>query len=69
MPIIKEMLNNPDIKVVVVGTHGNILTTILNYFDSTVGFDFWKASSKPDIYKVEFENEHIQTINRIGFEN
>lgn len=69
VPIIKEMLNNPDIKIVAVGTHGNILTSILNYFDSTVGFDFWKASSKPDIYKVEFENEHIQTINRIGFEN
>ncbi|WP_414049588.1 histidine phosphatase family protein [Macrococcus animalis] len=69
IPIIIEILNNDSLHIVAIGTHGNILTAILNYFDSSIGFDFWKNTSKPDIYKIEFNNQSLHTIERIGFES
>lgn len=68
IPIIKEILKNDSLHSIAIGTHGNILTSILNYFDHSIGFNFWKYSSKPDIYKVEFKDESLHTIERIRFE-
>ncbi|WP_414052604.1 histidine phosphatase family protein [Macrococcus animalis] len=68
VPFIKESLNDNSLHTVAIGTHGNILTSILKYFDQSIGFDFWKNSSKPDIYKVEFKDESLHTIERIRFE-
>lgn len=66
IPIIKEILYNDTLQTVVIGTHGNILTAILNYFNSSIGFNFWKNSTKPDIYKVEFNGEKLISIDRIS---
>lgn len=66
IPIIKEILYNDALQTVAIGTHGNILTAILNYFDSSIGFNFWKNSTKPDIYKVEFNGEKLISIDRIS---
>lgn len=35
-------------KNIVIGTHGNIMVLIMNYFDNNYGFDFWKELSMPD---------------------
>ncbi|MCR8635507.1 histidine phosphatase family protein [Paenibacillus radicis (ex Xue et al. 2023)] len=43
-------------KNIAVGTHGNIMTVMMNYFDSSYGLEFWKQTSKPDIYKLQFDN-------------
>lgn len=40
---------------IVIGTHGNLLALILNYFDPTVDFDFWLALSMPDVYRLEIK--------------
>lgn len=40
IPIIKEILYNDTIQTVAIGTHCNILTAILNYFNSSIGFNF-----------------------------
>lgn len=66
IPIIKEILYNDALQTVAIGTHGNILTAILNYFNSSIGFNFWKNSTKPDIYKVEFNGEKLISIDRIS---
>ncbi|PTI68602.1 histidine phosphatase family protein [Mammaliicoccus vitulinus] len=67
IPIIEELLEN-DYKNIIIGTHGNILTCILNYYDNSIGYDFWKNSSKPDIYIASFENKNIVSINRLNYE-
>jgi len=35
---------------IVLSTHGNLLTLILNYFDPAINFEFWKSLTMPDIY-------------------
>lgn len=41
-------------KKIVMGTHGNIMVLIMNYFDSIYDFNFWKNLSMPDVYKLSF---------------
>lgn len=65
IPIIERALDDKRIKNIAVGTHGNILTSILNYYNQSFGYDFWKSSSKPDIYKCEFHKKELVNIERI----
>ena len=37
---------------VAVATHGNLLALILQHFDTSIGFDFWRSLSMPDIYQL-----------------
>jgi 2,3-bisphosphoglycerate-dependent phosphoglycerate mutase len=41
------------------------MTIILNYFDSNYGFEFWKQTSKPDIYRLEFEEKELNLVERL----
>ncbi|SET96535.1 2,3-bisphosphoglycerate-dependent phosphoglycerate mutase [Salinibacillus kushneri] len=52
-------------KNVVIGTHGNIMVLILNYFDNQYGFDFWKQLEMPDIYKLSFNGKKLIDVQRI----
>lgn len=65
IPIIENVLKNDEIQNIAVGTHGNILTCILNYYHQNIGYDFWKSSSKPDIYKCKFHECELIEIERI----
>lgn len=65
MPVILDLLSDYEGKKIAVGTHGNIMTIILNYFDSSYGFEFWKQTSKPDIYRVEFEDKKLMGVERL----
>ncbi len=38
---------------VVLGTHGNLLALILNYFDPGVDHQFWSRLTMPDVYHLE----------------
>lgn len=62
---LKSVLNECCGKNVVIGTHGNIMVLIMNYFDKKYSYDFWKSLNMPDIYKLSFENEVFISINRI----
>ncbi|AGB16025.1 fructose-2,6-bisphosphatase [Halovivax ruber XH-70] len=53
---------------IVIGTHGNLLTLILNYYDETYDFEFWQQLSMPDIYQVTFEKDRPSRIERIPSE-
>lgn len=65
IPIINDLLNNYETKTIIIGTHGNVMTIIMNYFNKEYGYDFWKNTSKPDIYKLEFSKEKLQLVQRI----
>lgn len=60
-----EVLRKYEGKSIAIGTHGNIMTLIMNYFDSKYDYEFWKKLSMPDIYKLIFEGQELQTIQRI----
>lgn len=65
LPIIKSLLYQYEGKTIILGTHGNIMTIIMNYFNSKYEYDFWKSTTKPDIYKLVFSGTTLQNVQRI----
>ncbi|WLR44356.1 histidine phosphatase family protein [Bacillus carboniphilus] len=60
-----DVLKKYDGKNVVIGTHGNIMVLIINYFDKKYDFAFWKELGMPDIYKLTFERKELISVIRI----
>ncbi|WP_310831752.1 histidine phosphatase family protein [Paenibacillus pedocola] len=47
------------------GTHGDIMTLMLNHFDpQQYNYEFWKSASMPDIYKTEFDGKQLLSVVR-----
>jgi 2,3-bisphosphoglycerate-dependent phosphoglycerate mutase len=42
---------------IAIGIHGNIMTCIMNYFDKKYDYNFWKRTTKPDIYKLTIDDQ------------
>jgi 2,3-bisphosphoglycerate-dependent phosphoglycerate mutase len=63
--VTKKILNEYKGKSVVVGTHGNIMVLIMNYFDKKYDFKFWQDLKMPDIYKLTFDDETLVEVNRV----
>lgn len=60
-----KVLETYEGKSIAVGTHGNIMVLIMNYFDEKYGFSFWKDLDMPDIYKLSFDKKNLKEVNRI----
>lgn len=52
-------------KNIVIGTHGNLMVLIMNYFDSKYDFAFWKELKMPDIYRLSFNGTELVNVQRI----
>lgn len=65
IPIIEKLLDEYKGKSIVVGTHGNIMTIIMNYYNKEYGFNFWNSTSTPDIYKLNFVSNRLRNIERL----
>lgn len=65
IPIIDKLLCEYKGKNIVIGTHGNIMTIIMNYYNKEYGFDFWNSTSMPDVYKMTFELDELIEIERL----
>lgn len=50
---------------VVIGTHGNIMVLIMNYFDTKYDVHFWEQLAMPDIYKLSFHEGQLLEVARI----
>ncbi|PYI53432.1 histidine phosphatase family protein [Paenibacillus flagellatus] len=64
IPVIEKLLERHRGRTIVIGTHGNIMTIILNHYDERFGFDFWKSTSMPDIYKLTFDGSRLESVER-----
>jgi 2,3-bisphosphoglycerate-dependent phosphoglycerate mutase len=60
-----EYVHTETTKHVVISTHGNLLTIILNHFDSRIGFHFWENLTLPDIYCVNTDSGEGPEVIRI----
>ncbi|PGM94651.1 histidine phosphatase family protein [Bacillus cereus] len=52
-------------KKIVIGTHGNIMVLLMNYFDAKYDFQFWKTLHMPDVYKLTFDSNRFISAERI----
>jgi 2,3-bisphosphoglycerate-dependent phosphoglycerate mutase len=50
---------------IVICTHGNLLTCILNHFDPDVSFQFWQNMSMPDVYYLDMDQTQDRKFTRI----
>ena len=63
--VLKELLDTLRNKKIVIGTHGAIMTLMMGYFDSTYDLNFLHSTSKPDIYRMEFNELELLNVQRI----
>jgi 2,3-bisphosphoglycerate-dependent phosphoglycerate mutase len=63
--IIRELLFHYQGHKIAVGTHGAVMTLIIQHFDERVGLDFLLGTSKPDIYKLTFDGEELIELERL----
>lgn len=64
-----KVLDEYEGKSIVIGTHGNIMVLIMNYFDAHYDFSFWNSLKMPDVYKLIFENKKLLEVNRLQIDN
>jgi 2,3-bisphosphoglycerate-dependent phosphoglycerate mutase len=62
---LKSVLNKYSGENIVIGTHGNIMVLIMNYYDKKHGYDFWNNLKMPDIYKLSFEDSILVSVEQI----
>lgn len=62
---LKNILDKYNGQNIVIGTHGNIMVLIMNYYDKTYNYDFWSNLNMPDIYKLSFQNGNLIEVKRI----
>ncbi|WP_127536125.1 histidine phosphatase family protein [Paenibacillus illinoisensis] len=70
--VIERILDTHAGQKVVIGTHGDVMTLIFQHYDTSYGYEFWKSTTMPDIYKLEFNMEHeLEGVTRLwqGGEN
>ncbi|WP_419880511.1 histidine phosphatase family protein [Peribacillus sp. B-H-3] len=63
--VLKEILTSFRGKKVVLGTHGAVMTLMLGYYDKKYDLDFLLHTSKPDIYRMEFNGQELVEVKRM----
>jgi len=63
--VLKELLHTYQDKNMVIGTHGAVMTLMMNYFNPSFDLEFLYSTTKPDIYRLEFNNEQLVCVERV----
>jgi len=63
--VLKPILKEHRGKKIAIGTHGLVMTLMMNHFDSAFGLDFLNQLKKPDIYKMQFEELELEEVTRM----
>jgi 2,3-bisphosphoglycerate-dependent phosphoglycerate mutase len=50
---------------VVIGTHGAVMTLMMGYYDQKYDLDFLMQTTKPDIYRMEFNGQNLVGVKRL----
>jgi 2,3-bisphosphoglycerate-dependent phosphoglycerate mutase len=62
---LKETLKSFKGQRVVIGTHGAVMTLMMGFYDSDYNLGFLMNTSKPDVYRMEFDGQKIIEIRRL----
>ncbi|MFC0189466.1 histidine phosphatase family protein [Fictibacillus aquaticus] len=66
--VLKELLNTYRDKKVVFGSHGAVMTLMMGYFNDHYDLSFLKNTTKPDIYRMEFNELELVNVQRLWSE-
>ncbi|WP_018759328.1 histidine phosphatase family protein [Paenibacillus terrigena] len=62
---LKRILKEYQGQKVVIGTHGVVMTLMMGYYDRQYDLEFLWKTSKPDIYRMEFDKDELVEIQRL----
>lgn len=65
LAIVQRLLEQYPEEHIVLSTHGNLLALILQAFDPSIDFAFWKSLSMPDVYKLSVNHAGRGVIQRL----
>lgn len=60
-----DLVSSAGRQVYAIGTHGNLLALLLNYFKPELEFDFWSQLSMPDIYQMDLDGRVLERYSRV----
>lgn len=63
--VLTSILKEYEGRKIAVGTHGLVMTLMMNHFDSNYGLDFLNQLKKPDIYRLDFEDSKLKEVTRL----
>ncbi|WP_155590973.1 histidine phosphatase family protein [Lysinibacillus cavernae] len=63
--VLKELLNTYQGRKVAIGTHGAVMTLMMGHYDNKYDLDFLLHTTKPDIYRMEFEGQELIEVKRL----
>jgi 2,3-bisphosphoglycerate-dependent phosphoglycerate mutase len=63
--VLQDILKQHSGQKVAIGTHGAVMTLMMNYFDAKYDLDFLLQTTKPDIYKMEFTGAALVGVERL----
>ncbi|MGE7947168.1 histidine phosphatase family protein [Lysinibacillus sp. NPDC093688] len=59
----KIILAHPNDNIVI-GTHGNIMVLMMQYFDAQYNYSFWKGLSMPDVHQLTLQHFVLSDVQR-----
>ncbi|GGD11971.1 histidine phosphatase family protein [Pontibacillus salipaludis] len=65
MSVLEEVLHGEG-EIIILVTHGNLMSLILGEFDQSFGFEEWKRLSNPDVYRIK---PFRRTVERMWMED
>lgn len=63
--VLEELLNTYQGRKVVLGTHGAVMALMMGYYDSKYDLNFLLHTTKPDIYRMEFNEQELVGVKRL----
>ncbi|MDO3410544.1 histidine phosphatase family protein [Saccharibacillus sp. CPCC 101409] len=65
MAVVRRIVKEYAGRKIALGTHGDIMTLMLNGFDSRFGYEFWTSTTMPDIYRMTLDGEKAVEVRRL----
>jgi 2,3-bisphosphoglycerate-dependent phosphoglycerate mutase len=62
--VVREMLTRHRDGHVMLATHGSLLALIVNAFDRSFGYEFWRGLTFPDVYELTFQDDRLAGVRR-----
>lgn len=62
---LKEIITTYRGRKIAVGTHGAVMTLMMGYYDQRYDFHFLLQTSKPDVYRMEFNDQELVEVKRL----
>ncbi|MBP1989646.1 histidine phosphatase family protein [Paenibacillus eucommiae] len=63
--VLKELLTIHHGRRIGLGTHGAVMTLMMGYYDKQYDLDFLMHTSKPDVYRMEFDDQALVEVKRL----